>query len=187
VPCFIKFLWLTRCDRSPSDTRHVECHVLFGIMHASAPCFKWGPRGILHMFIELYKHACRLRLEKLLCLELSSISRSSNGFFSHFLVQVAVSEAKRPLRLCVRSGVTVMQRPWPLAKANGFIPKWFTLIINGAKPPTHQADKWEYRSIIYRKHQGKIVNLIVRGLKTYRKRPASYICRWAGLFWCGNI
>jgi hypothetical protein len=45
----------------------------------------------------------------------------------------AVSESKRPLRnrfgsettdKSVRSGVTVMQRPWPLAKVNGFILVW---------------------------------------------------------------
>jgi hypothetical protein len=34
-----------------------------------------------------------------------------------------------------------VQRPWPLAKANGFILKWVMLIINDAKPPTHQADE----------------------------------------------
>jgi hypothetical protein len=33
APRFINFLWLTRCERSPSDTRHVECHALFAIIY----------------------------------------------------------------------------------------------------------------------------------------------------------
>jgi hypothetical protein len=40
-----------------------------------------------------YNHAHRLRLEKLLCIELS---RSSNGFFKPLLDRTAVSEVKRP-------------------------------------------------------------------------------------------
>jgi hypothetical protein len=32
-----------------------------------------------------------------------------------------------PTETSVRSGVTVMQRPWPLAKANGFILVWESL------------------------------------------------------------
>jgi hypothetical protein len=69
-----------------------------------------------------YNHAHRLRLEKLLYIELS---RSPNGFLNHFWIQVAVSEVKRPLHGgfgsktaknqtamyvtgIIRSGVTVM-------------------------------------------------------------------------------
>ena len=40
-----------------------------------------------------YNHAHHLRLEKLLCLELS---RSSNGFFNYFWIQVAVLLLKLP-------------------------------------------------------------------------------------------
>jgi hypothetical protein len=80
-----------------------------------------------------YNHARRLRLEieKLSCLELS---RSPNGFFYHFRIQVVVSEVKRPLNhrsgieavtdKSARSGATVTKRPWPLAKDNGFILVW---------------------------------------------------------------
>jgi hypothetical protein len=44
-----------------------------------SPCFKIGPRGILHVF--LY-HARRLRLEKYRYLELS---RSASGYFRSLL------------------------------------------------------------------------------------------------------
>jgi hypothetical protein len=46
-------------------------------------------------FTHFYNHAHRLRLEKILYLELS---RSSNGYLNHFWIQVAVSILKRPLR-----------------------------------------------------------------------------------------
>ena len=36
-------------------------------------------------------------------------------------------------------------------------------------------------SIIDLQHQGEIVNLTVQALGTYRKRPASYLCRWTGM------
>jgi hypothetical protein len=49
--------------------------------------------GVFYTYF--YNHAHRLRLEKLLYLELS---RSPNGFFKYFWIQVAVSEVKRPLR-----------------------------------------------------------------------------------------
>jgi hypothetical protein len=75
-----------------------------------------GPRGVFYTCF--YNHAHRLRLEKLLYLELS---RSSNGFFKCFWIQVAVSEVKRPLRnrsevkrLQIYSGY--MQRPFPNGK-----------------------------------------------------------------------
>ena len=49
--------------------------------------------GVFYTYF--YNHAHCLRLEKLLYLELS---RSSNGFFKYFWIQVAISEAKRTLR-----------------------------------------------------------------------------------------
>jgi hypothetical protein len=53
----------------------------------------WTP-GVFYTYF--YDHAHRLRLEKLLCLELP---RSPNGFFfKYFWIQVAVLEVKRPLR-----------------------------------------------------------------------------------------
>jgi hypothetical protein len=52
-----------------------------------------------------YNHAHRLRLEKLLYLELS---RSPNGFLNHFWIQVAVSEVQRPLRNRFRSETVKM-------------------------------------------------------------------------------
>ena len=35
--------------------------------------------------------------------------------------------------------------------------------------------------IIDQQHQGEVINLTVRALETYRKRPASYLCRWTGM------
>ena len=61
------------------------------------PCFKWAP-WVFYAYS--YNHAHRIRLEKLLYLE---IYRSPNGLFKHCRIQVAVSllkppkEVKRPL------------------------------------------------------------------------------------------
>jgi hypothetical protein len=103
-----------------------------------SPCFELDPRVFYTYF---YNHAHRLRLEKLLYLELS---RSPNGFFlvlldpgGGFTSETAarngryetVSEVNghSPMDTSVCSGVTVIQRPWPLAKGNGFILVWGSL------------------------------------------------------------
>ena len=35
--------------------------------------------------------------------------------------------------------------------------------------------------IIDQQHQGEVINLTVQALETYRKIPASYLCRWTGM------
>ena len=62
------------------------------LLYISHPHSSWTP-GVFYTYF--YNHAHRLRLEKLLYLE---PSRSSNGFFKYFWIQVAISEAKRTLR-----------------------------------------------------------------------------------------
>jgi hypothetical protein len=61
-----------------------------GILHISPPVSSWTP-GVFYTYF--YNHAHRLRLEKLLYLELP---RSSNGFFKYFWIQVAVLLLKPP-------------------------------------------------------------------------------------------
>jgi hypothetical protein len=76
----------------------VLCPIVLLLLHAyvagyvSPRLSSWTPR-VFHTYF--YNHARRPRLEKLLYLELS---RSPNGFFNHFWIQVAFSEAKGPLR-----------------------------------------------------------------------------------------
>jgi hypothetical protein len=60
--------------------------------------------GVFYTYF--YNHARRLRLEKPLYLELS---RSPNGFFNHFLIQVAVSFLKPPY--CVFRSKTAVTKP----------------------------------------------------------------------------
>ena len=99
---------------------------------------QFGPLGHFKHITITTPIAHRLRLEKLLYLELS---RSTSGYFKppldpgsrwrfHFWNRhaAAVSEVKRPLRNRFGSKTVInygyMWRPWPLAKANGFILVW---------------------------------------------------------------
>ena len=49
----------------------------------------------------------------------------------------ATCNSHSPADTSVRSGVTVMERPWPLAKSNGFIRVWesLTVILSQLRPP----------------------------------------------------
>jgi hypothetical protein len=69
--------------------------------HISPPNSSWTP-GVFDTYF--YNRACRLRLEKLLYLELP---RSPNGFLNCFWVQVAISLLK-PLHGGFRSKTAVI-------------------------------------------------------------------------------
>jgi hypothetical protein len=60
-----------------------------------------------------------------------------------------------PTDAVVCSDVAVMQRPWPLAKANGFILKWVTLIINGTVISRLHTKRINGNRTFDRQHQGK--------------------------------
>jgi hypothetical protein len=73
-------------------------HGIYIYIHIPVALIRVRPPGIFYTCF--YNHARRLRLEKLLYLELPTgwARRSPNGFLNYFWIQVAVSEVKRPLR-----------------------------------------------------------------------------------------
>ena len=112
VVAAIIFFWSNRpnpaiCNIYPTHlytrtgTVRINTYIYISHLHSS-----WTP-GVFYTYF--YNHARRLRLEKLVYLELS---RSSNGFFKYFWIQVAVSLLKPPnghiFNGSARSGVTAM-------------------------------------------------------------------------------
>jgi hypothetical protein len=80
--------WCRRTALVPSPT-----NLLIPPAAHISPLISSSTPGVFYTYF--YSHAHRLRLEKLLYLELS---RSPKGFLKYFWIQVAVSEVKRPLR-----------------------------------------------------------------------------------------
>jgi hypothetical protein len=85
-----------------------------------------------------------------------------------------------PTDTSAHSGVTVMQQPWPLAKVNGFIPMWESLIFN-----------WHYLSSPPQILRASRCPLESRGLKCvtvsilkrsrngrFASEPATWIHKW---------